>query len=52
MQSFFQFVVDDLGELGVVEESLRYNRMYKKCLQKCYTKDNIFYIAYTIDIVA
>ena len=52
MQSFFQFIVDDLSELGLIEESLKYNKLYKRTLKANYSQDSIFYIAYTIDIVA
>lgn len=52
MQSFYQFIVDDLSELGEDEKANEYNKIYKKTLQQFYNKENLFYIAYTIDIVA
>jgi hypothetical protein len=52
MQSFFQFIIDDLAELGLEEEAIRYNKLYKNTLKKYYETDDLFYIAYTIDIVA
>jgi len=52
MQSFFQFVVDDLQEVGLAEEAQRYNKLYKQTLKENYSKDSIFYVAYTVDIVA
>lgn len=52
MQSFFQFYIDDLSELGLEAEALKYNKLYKATLKKFYEPDNLFYIAYTIDIVA
>lgn len=52
MQCFFQYYIDDLAELGFEEEALRYNKLYKKTLQSYYDRDDLFYIAYTVDIVA
>ncbi len=52
MQSFFQFVIDDLSELGSLEEAMAYNKIYKQTLKQYYDKDNLFYIAYTVDIVS
>lgn len=52
MQSFYQFIIDDLSELGLEELALQYNKIYKQTLKKFYKIDDVFYIAYTIDIVA
>lgn len=52
MQCFFQYYIDDLAELGFEEEALRYNKIYKKTLESYYERDDLFYIAYTVDIVA
>ena len=52
MQSFYQFIVDDLAELGQDLLSLEYNKKYKKLLKTNFSPDNIFYVAYTIDIVS
>ena len=52
MQSFYQFIIDDLSELGLEELALKYNKIYKQTLKKFYKIDDVFYIAYTIDIVA
>jgi hypothetical protein len=32
MQSFYQFIVDDLAELGLEEQAMAYNKLYKKTL--------------------
>jgi hypothetical protein len=52
MQCFFQYYIDDLAELNLEDEANRYNKMYKKALQSYYDQTDIFYIAYTVDIVA
>lgn len=52
MQSFFQFAIDDFAEVGLEELANEYNHKYKDTLKLFYQKDNLFYIAYTIDIVA
>jgi tetratricopeptide (TPR) repeat protein len=52
MQSFYQFIVDDLSELAMEEEAMRYNKLYKQTLRQFYEKDDLFFIAYTVDIVA
>lgn len=52
MQSFFQFYIDDLAELGLEKEAMVQNKLYKQTLKDFYEIDEMFYIAYTIDIVA
>eukprot|EP00347_Sterkiella_histriomuscorum_P008848 403343508 len=52
MQSFYQFIIDDYAELELTEQAKMYNKQYKNTLKKFYSTDNIYYIAYTIDIVA
>ena len=52
MQSYYQFLIDDFSDLNLMEECLETNRAYKKLLKREYGEENIFYIAYTIDIVA
>lgn len=52
MQSYYQFAIDDISELGIEAKANQLNKEYKQTLQKFYNKDNLFYIAYTIDIVA
>ena len=52
MQSYYQFAIDDFAELGLEVEANATNKVYKDTLRKYYDKDNLFYIAYTIDIVA
>ncbi len=52
MQCFFQYYIDDLAELGLEDEANKYNKIYKKTLESYYDKTDIFYIAYTVDIVA
>lgn len=52
MQSFYQYFIDDLAELGLEEMALQYNKDYKHVLQDFYSRDDLFYIAYTVDIVA
>jgi hypothetical protein len=32
MQCFFQYYIDDLAELGLEEEAIKYNKLYKKSL--------------------
>ena len=52
LQSFYQFIIDDYAELAMEDEAMMYNKLYKQTLKQYYDKDNLFYIAYTIDIVA
>lgn len=52
LQSFYQFIIDDYAELAMEEEAMAYNKLYKQTLKQYYDKDNLFFIAYTIDIVA
>lgn len=38
--------------MNLSDMAIEYNKKYKKTLQKFLEKDNIFYIAYTVDLVA
>jgi hypothetical protein len=39
MQSFFQFYIDDLAELGLEKEAMVQNKLYKQTLKDFYEID-------------
>ena len=52
MQYFYQEFIDDMTDLGLSEKAKEYNKKYKNILKACLPKESIFFVAYSIDIVA
>ena len=52
MTIYYQYALDDLKDLGYDELVEKENKEFKKELKKWFSAESIFYIAYSVDIIA